>query len=230
MSMNGLERITDKILEQAQTEANAILAKAEEECARIAKDAGERAERIKAQQYAQAEQEGSEIVTRAKSAAINQKRNLLLQTKSELVDDAFDQALNTLLGLSDEKYTELLAGLLTAAFWEQLEAERISRTVYGEEDAVTPNAYEVIFNLRDRARVGEAVLEATRKKLSGKVPAEKLAMLSLSKTTVSIDGGLILRVGDIESNCSLSLLLAQLREELELEVSRTLFDAPQGAF
>ena len=39
----------------------------------------------------------------------------------------------------------------------------------------------------------------------------------------AIDGGLILRYGDIESNCSLELLFAGLRRELEGEVSHALF-------
>ncbi len=230
MAMNGLDKITDKILAQAQEEANAILAAADAECARISSQYANRAAQIKTELSERAEREGTDIVARAKSAAANEKRNLLLQTKSELVDEVFDTTLAGLLSLSDEKYTDLLAGLLTAAMLEQAEAEKISRSLYGEEEAMAPDTYEVLLNTRDRSRVGNGLIEAAKKKLSGKLPAETLARLSLSERTVSIDGGLILRYGDIESNCSLSLLFAQLREEFEVEVSRALFDAPKSAF
>ena len=55
------------------------------------------------------------------------------------------------------------------------------------------------------------------------VEKEKLDKLVLSKQTLSANGGLVLRCGNIEANCSLSLLFAQLREELEAEVSHALF-------
>ena len=87
-----------------------------------------------------------------------------------------------------------------------------------------PECYEVLFNQRDRDRCGKAVIEGTQKHLASKVSPEKLAHLQLSSQTANIDGGLVLRCGNVESNCSLSILFAQLRESLEAEVARTLFD------
>lgn len=226
MAMNGLDKITDRILSAANGEADRILAGAQAECDKISSEYASRAAQIKSDLSDKAEREGTDIVTRARSAAANQKRNLLLQTKSELVDEVFDDTLAGLLALSDEKYTTLLVGLLSAAMLEQIDAESVSREIYGEEEAMEPPVYEVILNNRDRARCGDALIQATKKKIGAKVPSEKLDRLTLSEKTVSIDGGLILRYGDVESNCTLSLLFAQLREELEVEVSRALFDAP----
>ena len=114
---------------------------------------------------------------------------------------------------------------MSAALLEQIESEEISRSLYGEEDALAPESYEVLFNQRDRDRCGKLVIEGVQKHLSGKVSAEKLSCLKLSTQTANIDGGLILRCGSVESNCSLAILFAQLRESLESEVARTLFDA-----
>lgn len=230
MAMNGLDKITDRILAAAKEEADGILAAAQTECNRISSGYATRAAQIKSELSDKAEREGTDIVARAKSAAANQKRNLLLETKSKLVDDAFDTTLESILAMNDEKYTALLVGLLSAAVLEQIEAEEISRELYGEEEAMEPACYEVLLNTRDRARCGEALIEQTKRKLGTKVAKEKLDRLNLSEKTVSIDGGMILRYGDIESNCTLSLLFAQLREELEVEVSRALFDAPKSAF
>ncbi|MBQ7334978.1 MAG: V-type ATP synthase subunit E [Clostridia bacterium] len=224
MAINGLEKITDKILAEAQARADRILADAQAECDRISADYAARAEEIRTRLSEEAERVGMDHVSRTKSAVATNKRNLLLQTRSELIDGVFDEALTGVLRLSTEQYTELLIGLLSAAMMEQLEAEHTSRTLYGEEDAMEPEKYEVLLNQRDRDRCGRAVVEGVQKKLGGKVSAEKLAKLTLGGKAVAIDGGLILRCGDIEANCSLSLLFAQLREELEADVSHALFD------
>ena len=224
MAMNGLDKITDRILAEAQVRADKILSEAEAESERIAADYAARAEQIRTTLSAEAEKVGMDRVTRAKSTAATAKRNLLLQTQGELIDGVFDGALDYVRNLDTEKYTDLLVGLLCAAFAEQLEAENMGRTLYGEEDFVEPEAYEVLFNQRDRDRYGKAVVDGAKKRLDGKVAAEKLVQLRLAERAISIDGGLVLRFGDVESNCSLSLLFAQLREELEAEVGRALFD------
>jgi hypothetical protein len=50
----------------------------------------------------------------------------------------------------------------------------------------------------------------------------------LAEDTAAIDGGLILRCGDISCNCSLTALFAQVRASLEGKVSALLFDAARG--
>jgi len=224
MAMIGLERITDKILAEAQERADRILADAKAESERITADYAARAEQIRTTLSSEAEREGMDRVSRAKSAAATNKRNLLLQTQSELIDGVFDGALDYIRNLDSEKYTDLLIGLLCAAFVEQMEAESISRTLYGAEEAIDPVCYEVLLNQRDRDRYGNAVIDGAGKRLAGKVSSEKLEKLRLADRAVAIDGGLILRFGDVESNCSLALLFAQLREELEAEVGHALFD------
>ena len=224
MAINGLNKITDKILSEAQAKADKILADAQAECDRINAEYAERAEKIRSDISTEAEKGGMEYVARIRSTAANAKRNLLLQTKSDLIDGVFAGVLEQTRGLELAKYNEILIGLLSAAFLEQLEAEDVSRNLYGEEEAMTPERYEVILNQRDRDRCGKAVVDGAQKHLAGKVSAQKLELLALSSETAAIDGGLILRCGSVESNCSFSILFAQLREDLESEVARTLFD------
>ena len=225
MAINGLNKITDKILSEAQAKADQILADAQAECDRINAEYAERAEKIRTEISSEAEKGGMEYVARIRSTAATSKRNLLLQTKSDLIDGVFASVLEQTRTLELEKYNEILIGLLSAALLEQLESEDISRTLYGEEEALAPERYEVIFNQRDRDRCGKMVVEGVQKHLLGKVSAEKLAKLMLSSQTAAIDGGLILRCGNVESNCSFSILFAQLREDLESEVAHALFDA-----
>lgn len=224
MSLNGLEKITDKIIAEAQAKADKILADAQAECDRITAEYAARAEALKETLSDAAEREGMEHVSRAKATAQTSKRNLMLATRSDLIDEVFAGALDGTKKLANENYTDLLAGLLSAAMLEQLEAEKTSR-LYDAEDAEEPEQYEILFNQRDRDRVGSAVIEGAKRKLGGKAGADKLARLMLSDQVAQIDGGLILRCGSVEANCSLSILFAQLREELEGDVSRALFDA-----
>ena len=225
MAINGLNKITDKILSEAQAKADKILADAEAECDRINAEYAERAEKIRSDISTEAEKGGMEYVARIRSTAATSKRNLLLQTKSDLIDGVFASVLEQTRTLELDKYNEILVGLLSAALLEQIESEEISRTLYGEEEALAPECYEVIFNQRDRDRSGKTVVEGVQNHLSGKVAPEKLARLTLSSQSANIDGGLILRCGSVESNCSLSILFAQLREGLESEIARTLFEA-----
>ena len=224
MAINGLNKITDKILSEAQAKADKILADAEAECDRINAEYAERAEKIRSEISSEAEKGGMEYVARIRSTAATNKRNLLLQTQSDLIDGVFAGVLEQTRTLELQKYNEILVGLLSAALLEQLESEETSRNLYGEEEALAPEFYEVMLSQRDRDRSGKAVIEGVQKHLAGKVSAEKLARLKLSAQTANIDGGLVLRCGSVESNCSLSILFAQLRESLESEVARTLFD------
>ena len=222
--MIGLNKITDRILADAQLEADRILAEAEAECARIKADYEARAQEIRETLSVEAENEAIDLIARAKSSAATQKRNILLQRKSELVDSVFESTLESMKKLDGDKYTSLLIGLLTACFTEQVEAEKESLALYGEEETFVPDAYEILMNAHDREHYGQALIDGVCKKLVGKVEGEKLASLKLSDASVAIDAGFIMKCGSIEANCSFALLFAQLREELEAEVGHALFD------
>ncbi len=222
--MNGLDKITDRILAEAQAEADRILADAQAECDRISADYAARAEQIQSTLTEEAARDAKEYILRAKSTASTNKRNLLLQTQGELIDDVFVTALGQLHSMETEKYAEIQTGLLCAAFLEQIEAEKYALRFSAEDETVEPASYEVIMNLRDRDRLGEATIGAAKKRLAAKVDSAKLEKLTLSNGTAPIDGGLILRCGDVEANCSLSLIFSELREKLEAEVGRALFE------
>lgn len=229
MSMTGLDRIVNRILDDARSEANRILTDAEQENANIREEYTARAEQIRETLSNEAERDALEMISRAKSSAATQKRNFILQRKSDLVDEVFADAMESVKRMSNEKYTSLMVGLLTACFLKQLEAERACLDLYGEEETAEPEVYEVVMNPRDRDRCGAAVMEGVKKKLHEKATEQKLSKLMLAKTTAPIDGGFILRCGDIETNCTLSLLFAQLREELETEVGQALFVSQKQA-
>ncbi len=221
--MTGLNKITDKILADAQADAQAVLEAAEAKCREIDAEYAEKAESIKEVLNEAAEKEAESIVVRAKSSAALEKRNLLLETKSDLIDEAFASALAEILAFDDAKYRELLISLLTSALREQVQAEAASRTLYGEDEALAPERYEVILNSRDRSRFSETLISDFRVSAQNVIDKEFIEKVVLSESVANIDGGLILRYGDIESNCSLSVIMKQMRPALETKVSDTLF-------
>ncbi len=223
MSMNGLEKITGKILSEANTRAEEILADARAKCADMDAEYAERAQKIKDSLSEDAAKIGMERVSRAKAEAETYQRNLLLQTQSDLIDKVFDGALEWVRRLEPAQYTELLTGLLCAAVLEQVESERVA-SAYGTEDAVIPANYDVLMNQRDHDKYGSTVVEGAKKKLHGRISEEWLAKLRLDGRSVPMDGGLILRMDDVEINCTLPLLFAQLRAECETDVAQALFE------
>ena len=90
--MTGLEKITSRILADANAQAQAILDEAAE------KSRVMRAQNLADAQVAQdrliadAEREGEALVVRAKSSAAMTRRNVELSAKSEMIDRAFARA------------------------------------------------------------------------------------------------------------------------------------------
>lgn len=223
--MNGLKNMTDRILADAREEAEAILAAAEADCQAISEVYAARADAIRERLSLEAEAKGADMVAQAKSSATMQKRNLLLQQQSDLLDGVFAGAREWVLSRPAEQYADVLGGLLSAAMIEWVETQSRNRSLYGEEDEEDADApFEVLFCKKDRDTVGNEVIAIARKKLMGKIPEAEIKLLSLSKDTCVMDGGVILRKGALEMNCSFGTVFAQLRRELEGEVSRVLFE------
>ena len=75
---------------------------------------------------------------------------------------------------------------------------------------------EIILNPRDRERIGEKLVKAVNERLP------KGAM-KLSGDTRDIAGGLILRRGSVEANCSAELLVELSQSDLSAKVAEILF-------
>lgn len=228
MAVNGINRITDKILADAQARADKILADARAECDGIQADYNARAQQIRDRLSEEAQEKGTDMIARAKASAAMKKRNILQAQESQLIDGVFDSAKEWVLGLPKEKYVDLLAGLLSAALLEQADTEAQNLAIYGEEGEPIEQ-FEVLMNKKDRENCGKEVLESVKRRYanSARLPAGRTDKLVLSKNTLNIDGGVILRYGDVESNCSFEMLFGQLHRELESEVAQALLDVRQ---
>ena len=222
MSVNGLQRITDQILGDARARADEILDQARQESERIASEYAEEADALRRKLSLLAEGEAKTFIEKTKTSAAAQKSELLLMQKSRLVDEVFQGALEEVLSLDTSKYAELVAGLAASAIYDFYRSEAENRALYGEEEEER-YAFEIVLNKKDRDTCGEAILSSVRRKLVGKV-ADALDGMSISKQTRRIKGGAVVCYGPVECNCSLEMIFAQLRRELEGEVCEALFD------
>ena len=219
--MTGLEKVTGKIIADAEADAKEILDRAEAECAVIReKCAADLEAELDALREAN-DRECQSLVVRARSSAAMAKRNAILEARAAILDEAYAAAEKQVRSMNGEQYIDLLSKMLRSALKRQLEGEEDSLRLYGED--ISPAAYEVLLSSRDRDYYGEKLMAAFRAGLGAKFAPSVLAKLSLSEEVAQIDGGLILRAGLVETNCSLSMLLAETRRETETRVSRILF-------
>ena len=75
---------------------------------------------------------------------------------------------------------------------------------------------EIVLNARDRESIGAAVTAQANTLLGA-------GKLSLSDKTGAFAGGLILRRGSIEANCTVELLVELCRSDMSAEIAKTLF-------
>ena len=229
--MEGIEKITAKIAQDAQAEI-----------ARLTAETGEKIKTIQAEAEAQARKEAAEIeakgraaaderLERLSSAAQMERRKLELGAKQEVLSEAFDLALEKLCTLPEQEYIALLTRLV-------LEASSTGRE-------------QLIFSQKDRNTVGKQVViaanDALVKERSPGLPEEvakskvgafvdKLVhnttaivtgtgMLTLAEETRDIKGGFIMVDGDVEINCAFDTLVRLQREQMEKKVADALFQS-----
>ena len=219
--MTGLEKVIGKIIADAEADAGEILDKARAECEEIkAKYTAETEAEIE-KLTDECDRECQALIIRARSSAAMAKRNAILEARAKLLDDAYAAAEKQIKSMNGDQYLDLLCKMLRSSLKNQLEGEAESLRLYGED--IAPAAYEVILNTRDRETYGEKLLAAYRTGYGARLSPAILAKLCLASDTAPIDGGIILRCGAVETNCSLAMLLAANRRETEAKVSRILF-------
>ena len=222
--MIGAGRITEKIISDAENDARAKLAAAGSDSEKLRKQYSRRAAELRESMLAKAEEDAEMFVSRAKSTAAVEKRNAILNAKSEMVDAAFDTALAEIRAMEPEKYRSLIVGLIESAVLAQINAETEEIKNYGADELSVADKYEVVLNRRDREAHGAAVIDGIRRSSIGKISADQVEKIVLSDKTAEIDGGAMIKYGDMEINCSLSMIFARLREELESEIYGILFN------
>ena len=227
--MNGLEKITARIETDMMAEVEAIR-----------KDAETRAAAIRAEYEAKAKAEADAAVQAGKEAAERQLERLesaakmdakkeLLAAKQACLDEAFETARKKLASLPEDEYVELLVKLVVKAaktgreelIFNAADRERVGAKVVAKANAALAAA--VAPELPDEVKGSKVVGLIAKVVSSASALMQGTAMLTLSDETREIEGGVLLRDGNVEVNCAFETQLRILRNNMAAEIAAILF-------
>lgn len=199
--MTDLEEIINEIETAAARDAGEIIARAEAEAEGIINAAMIDAEKAAVETEAEAERRTAEIMSSGDSARQRRRRERILETKQEIIGEVINKVREKLYSLPAPEYFELLLKLT------------LSEATAGEGS--------ILLNATDKKRLPPD-FEA---KLSGVLPAG--ARLTISDETRPIDGGLILKYGGVEQNCSFESIFNARRDEFSDLIQNALFSGQE---
>lgn len=199
--MNGIEKITQRIADECKAQCLSVAEEAEKRCAAIKAEYEAKANAAYEDRLAKGKEEIEQDVQRQdRNVRLDSKKDILAE-KQNLVDSAFNMAREKILGMDQGEYVAFLAKQAAAA------------ASTGEE--------EVILSEKDVGSLGAQVIAKANELLSA---AGKTAALKLSAQNRPMAGGLVLRAGDVEVNCTVDALLDQCRDELAAKIVGILFN------
>ena len=198
--MNGIERISNRLVADAEAEIAALNAETKATCDEITAEYQRRAQEEYESRLSEGTRAAETRMQRLGSAAEMEAKKSILAFKQEMVAKAFDDASAKLASLPEEQYVKFLASQVAAA------------AATGKET--------LIFNARDKAAVGAKVAKTANAALEKQgIPGG----LTVSDETRDISGGVIVRQGNIEVNCAVETLVSLRRSELASQVAEILF-------
>ena len=193
--------INNKIISDARIQAENIIAQAEDNENNIIKKGEKEADNIKNTILYKKNQEAflkkSKILTEANLGV----KKTILSEKQKIMEDVFGNALESILKSGNKNYQNFIKKLVL--------------------DNVEKGDETIFIGHSDKNRISEDFIEDINKELKAK---GKKGELKLSTSYLPIKGGIIIGSGAIRKNISLELLLKNVREESETQISKILFN------
>jgi len=191
------KQVVDKILADAQAEAEKIKKQIKTNEAAEQAKLNEQLDEYKKQTDVLAKKAGEDEQSHILAAARMDIAKQLLAEKRKILDEAFEQARQQLRDLPDEEYRALFTKMML--------------------ETVETGNEEVIVDKNDN-RINQDLIDQVNQKLSS------IGNLKLSAQKQDIGAGFILKRGQIKTNVSLTVLLNQARKELEIDLAKELFE------
>jgi len=193
------EQVVQKILADAQAEAERIAAEADLKEADEQAKLSEQLAQYRKQTESLAKKAGEDEESHILAAARMDMARQLLAEKRKILDEVFERARRQITEMPDEPYRHLCTKLML--------------------QAVETGDEEVIVDKNER-RINHDLVHQVNQQLG---PNRKGA-LKLADERHDLGAGFILRRGKVKTNVSLEVLLDQARKELEIELARQLFE------
>ncbi len=196
--MSGLEKIREKILQDAEDTAAARIEAAEAEARVIKSEAVRDADEIVKNVKAKAESDVKAFSERVDSSLDMEHRTKILAAKQEIIGDVIKEAKKRIAGLQTREYFDLMLKLI--------------------EKHVQPEEGTVYFSAEDLARIPEG-FEQSLKEAASKAGGK----LCISEEAREMGPGFILSYGGIEENCTIDALFEEKKDDLTDTVREILF-------
>jgi V/A-type H+-transporting ATPase subunit E len=198
---SGVTAIANEVIGDVQKEAEAIIAAAENEAKETLRLAKEKADRtyhailIEANEKAEAEKRKIASITEV------ELRNRLLQTKEELVDEAFEKATTKLKSFVETKEYEIYLLKLIEDIAQKMEQKVLVLEV----------------NTRDKSYLTLDILKKLSKKAKTELKFSEQTSNSIGGCKVQTEDGKIVYDGTLDNR------LQELKPELRAKIAKSLF-------
>ena len=221
--MNNLERILDRINADADLEIKKIEEAADMRVESIQKDTAERLDLIKLRAENAAMKEYQSIISRAEAKGAMAEKDIILKAKSELIDKVYRDAESFIMNLPDDKYAEVMSSLLADAVISRMTTVTEMCDVFADENFIgeAKVPFEVLLPEEHIKKFGRAITSGAEKLIAAKELT--VPKIKLSKEAAPINGGFIVKYGDVQTNCSVSAMIGSLRERTYASVASVLF-------
>jgi len=193
------QQVIGKILADANAEADKIKKEADEKQAAKQKQFDEQLNKYKEETQALATKAGEDKKAHLLASGRMDVAKEYLAEKRKIMDQIFQQAQKQLLSLPDKEYLALMTKLML--------------------DAVETGDEEVVIDSQE-TRIDQNFIKEINRKLGPGYHGG----LRLADEKQNIGGGFILKRGKIKNNVSLSVILKQAQNELEIELAKKLFE------
>lgn len=200
VNINGIDKIKERILEDAKLEAKKIIEDANIKIDEVKKNSEAKAATIKEKLNKDYEVKKSDLKRRMLSVAQLDMRKDTLQAKQSMIDKVFAQCLKTVSEMPAAEYRAIIEDLL------------LQTIQTGNE--------EIIFSKLDDARLDSNFIAGVNSRLTS---MGKKGEVKVAQEKGTFNGGFILRAGGVEINSTFEAILRLAREEIESQVAQMLF-------
>lgn len=196
--MASVNNLTSKILRDAEDRKESILASAEEEKNNILSKKIAKAKELEKEIIQKAELEAKTKKERILSSASLKVRNNKLSAKQEVIKEVFEKSIDMLATISGDDFLRFIKNSILSL--GEIGEQTLILNKDGMEVVDLTFIYDLNQSLGDKGNI------------------------KLSLNTGNFKGGFILESNGIEINNTYEALVSSLKDELEFEVARVLFN------
>lgn len=196
--MSGIDRIYDKIINDAKEQADKRLDEAKQKISVMKKAVKEQLDEKKQEQIEFAEKEAENIIKRAVANRNLEGKKQLLSVKQKVISKVFETAHVELMNMPEDDLLKMYKNLIIGS--------------------LEKGKNEIMLNEDDAKAIGQKLIGLLEKDIDSNF------RVSLSSHFIQDDKGVIVRNENIYSNSVFSSILKYKKQELETDIMKILFE------